>query len=340
MIISSYYKAIGLNILNSTEMTNYKLKVVKKHLKEMIPDIHPNFDKLEGLHLDLLENKKKLKSGLPLIPIKRTIVKKSPHTSPLPKEEFHHSKEKEDIESEQDIDDQIEDDFIKELGVHSHSDDEVHSDRNERNEEHDENEQPENEEPEQGEPELSPEEQEEDERLEYLIRFKILKKQYPSYSFPTYTDHTDLHTLKRLYKDTLKMINLDTNVDNYKTIMQVSFFGIELLACKMGLDFNGFAKFQFKKMEKYERLLVELGEKSYSNFAANRPVEVRLLGMILLDAGVFYIGKIVAEHSGEGVANMFSMLFGMPPPGEHKKNQKMRGPKMKPEDIRNMAKND
>ncbi len=339
-------------------MPVYKLKVIKKPLTEKIPDIKPNFSKLDNLHLELLENKKKIRQGLPLIPIRKTIVKSAPQPPPQPK-----SNEKNNISQgaeNKNISQQIEDDLIKELGMDNNEvfddsvnsfpanengrtedEDGVHGDEvRENGRTEDENEVHENEVHE-NEPQLNPEEQEEEDRQEYLVRFKILKKSHPNYDFPSYTEHTNLHTLKRLYNDTFRMINLDMNVDNYRFWLSAGFLGIEMIAGKAGFDFKGFAKFQSKKMEKYERLLVELGEKSYSNFASNWPVEIRLIGIILLDAGIFYLGKIVADHAGEGVADLFSMLFGIPTSNTVKeKKHKMRGPTTRPDEIRNMNKSD
>lgn len=341
-------------------MPIYKLKVVKRPLAERPPDIKPNFGRLGNLHLELLENKKKIKPGLPLIPLRREIVKSRPSPKPSPSPP---PREK-SPEPSRDDDRKLEEALIKELGAsddeRGYSDDErdqrdkdtyerkdtherdQYDERSEKYASDDEKDYPnENEPPKYQEPEQTLEEREEEERQEYLVKFRILKKQYKTQEFPLYTEHTDLPTLKRLYNDTLRMITLDENVNNYRMFLMGGFLGIEMLAVKAGLDFKGFAKFQFKKMEKYERLLVELGEKSYSNFANNWPVEIRLLGVILMDAGIFYLGKMVSDHAGDRIAEMFSMFFGMPPTQkQEKKKSRMRGPSMRPEDIRNMAKTD
>lgn len=313
-------------------MPAYKLKIIKRPLKESIPDVQPNFPKLDNLHLELLENKKKIKSGLPLIPIRRTVVKPavSPKPEPVEPPKIIPNDKQSPTQSTK-----IEDDFLKELGLESsdHEHQETTPDPP-----------PETPATEESYPEEIPDEEmpsEEDDRQEYLIKLKILKKANPTFEFPHYTEHTDLHTLQKIYKDSVKLINLEKNVDSYRVWLMAGFLGIELLACKAGLDFKGFSKFQFKKMEKYESMLVELGEKSYSNFAANWPVEIRLLGVIILDACIFYLGKLVSDYAGEGVADIFGMLFGMPTgKANREKKKKMRGPSIKPEDIRNMNKKD
>jgi hypothetical protein len=116
-----------------------------------------------------------------------------------------------------------------------------------------------------------------------------------------------------------------------------SFFIIELLACKAGLDFKGFTKYQMAKQEKYDRLLIELGERSYLNFGMNLPVEVRLVGMIFIDAGIFFVAKYAVQMLGPEMGMVFSAMFGVPlPTPTIQQKPRMRGPSMRPEDIRNM----
>lgn len=323
------------------------LKIIKEPLKEKIPDIKPNFPRFENLHLELLENKKKLKPGLPLIPIKRAPQKPVQPRHEEPVQESPKSEPKKSPEAAGDED--IESDLIRELGVdeEDHITDE-HSEAPEVKQDKDDSAKEEDVQSEPEEDDISPEEKEEQERQEYLIRFRILKKKYPTADFPTYTEHTDLHTLKRLYDETVRMIDLDTNVDNYKLGLMFAFFGIELAAKKLGLNFSGFTSYQMKKMDSYNRLLIELGEKSYANFAANWPVEVRLAGLIILNAGVFYLGKIISQHGGKEIAKFFEKALGFSgassrpatPEDNSEPKRKMRGPSTRPEDIRKMAKED
>lgn len=338
-------------------MPVYKLRVVKQPPKDPFVDRKPNFGHLDvrGLHLELIENKKKLKPGLPLIPINRTALKPRPISSPPSSPHYKEHKNTDarasparSGEFEMPMEDNEEDveAFIKELGDEDMSpiispratSPEKSTRYRERSpsykepsyegsDMYDENEQRHE--------ERTPEEQENDDKQEYLIRFKILKKQYKNYEFPEYTEHTDLHSLKRMYKDTLRLINIDENVGTYKNFLAGGFFGIEVLATKIGLDFKGFSSYQMKKMDKYERLLVELGEKSYTSFADNWPVEVRLIGIILLDAAIFYIGKLVTENAGDGMSDIIGMMFGMP---SKISKPKMRGPSVSAEDITNRFK--
>ena len=367
-------------------MPTYKLKIIKKPADKQYVDIKPNFPPFEkgSLYLDLLENKKKLKPGLPLIAIKKSpTVKKiqTPAPSPAPslqsspqpspkseraKDEGRERKkslspkEKKREKEQREKDASVEEAMMKELGEDLEErkgrDDDRHRSKDEPSsssgggsrpsDSHPEDSKPseEEEEPPQEDVDDRPqEEKDEDERQEYLVKFRILKKQYKTGEFPIYTEHTDLPTLKRMYNDTFRMITLDENVKNYKLILTVGFLGIEILACKAGISsFKGFAKFQNSKMERYERMLIELGERNYANFANNWPVEIRLIGFLLFDAAIFFLGKLAADYVGEGVADMLGTLFGMPTNTEGRSKsgssggqaRPMRGPSISVGDIR------
>lgn len=112
----------------------------------------------------------------------------------------------------------------------------------------------------------------------------------------------------------------------------------------MELDFVGFTGHQMTLMSKYDRMLIELGEKSYNSWGSNLPVEIRLIGFILLQAGIFYLGKIIAEKGGSGIAEVFKNLTGAPVAAspeaktenteEAAPKKKMRGPSIKVGDLK------
>lgn len=359
--------------------TSYKLKIIKKPLSEKIPDIIPRFNILpsDNLYLNLLENSKKIKPGAPLIPIKRKIIKRSEERefSPI-------VKKKEYSDDNKDVPSKLDKDLIKQLGLNSDSSDSSSEEYNKKNgrtsdneydrrsdrKSDDENEKKsdnrsdheydrkndnrsdhkkddhrsDDEYEKKSHESPKKEQSEEDMRLEYFRRLRILKREYPSYTFPAYNEFTSGQDLKRIYDDTYHTVTLDTNVEYYKTFLIVGFFGIEYVATKhFGMaSFSGFANYQFQKMEKYNRLLIELGEKSYMSFANNLPVEVRLIGLLLFDAAIFFICKFLSNGNnnmiGKIFGDMLSSFGGGPPISQN--GPKMRGPIHKPTDIRNMNK--
>ena len=109
-------------------------------------------------------------------------------------------------------------------------------------------------------------------------------------------------------------MSLDDNVDTYRTYLFGSWLAIEFACTQwIGIDLSGFTKYQALMLHKYDKLLIELGEKSRGPWGANLPVEVRLIGLVLFQAGVFYLIKIVAGKFGCSVADLFSIFMGQPP---------------------------
>ena len=167
---------------------------------------------------------------------------------------------------------------------------------------------------------LTPEEREIQEREEYTWRFRILRKQYKkTLNLPEFTEYTPLETIKLQYNQIIREMALDDNVDTYRTYLFGSWLAIEFVCTQwIGIDLSGFTKYQALMLHKYDKLLIELGEKSRGPWGANLPVEVRLIGLVLFQAGVFYLIKIVAGKFGCSVADLFSIFMGQPPSSSDK----------------------
>ena len=198
---------------------------------------------------------------------------------------------------------------------------------------------------------LTPEERAAKEHEEYEWRFRILKKQYgrtASIPIPEFNEHSDLNTMKKTYERTIRELYLDEAVDNYRTYLIAGWVCMEYVCVQwLQVDLRGFTNKQIRMMYRYDRYLIELGEKSYSRWGMNLPVEIRLLGFILLQAGIFYLGKILKDKYGQGVSDVIDGLTGQPPDGspaevdddihseaEESEKRVMRGPKLSAEDIR------
>ena len=156
---------------------------------------------------------------------------------------------------------------------------------------------------------MNTDQQDEDTKRELLFKFDLLRKSYPASSIPDYTIHTDLSTMEKSYADCVRRLSLDSSVDNYKTYLVYGFMGCEfILGNFLGFDMQGFTQQQIISMHSYEKMLIELGEKSYVPSGSKWPVELRLLFMIIMNAAFFVISKMMMKKTG---ANLMGMINGM-----------------------------
>ena len=153
------------------------------------------------------------------------------------------------------------------------------------------------------------EQQEDDAKRELLFKFDLLRKSYPASIIPEYNIHTDYQTMQKAYDDTVRRLSLDSSVENYKTYLVYGFMGCEFVFGNfLGFDMQGFTQQQILSMNSYEKLLIELGEKSYVPEGSKWPVELRLLFMIIMNAAFFVISKMIMKKTG---ANLMGMINNM-----------------------------
>lgn len=184
----------------------------------------------------------------------------------------------------------------------------------------------------------------EDEKRELLFKFQLLKRSYPQANLSEhFSIRSDLDEMKAHYEMEVRRLSLDSTVEQYKTYMIGGF-----MACEYGLghfcklDMQGFAQQQISQMHKYEKLLIEIGEKSYVPAGvSNFPVEVRLMFMILLNAAIFVASKMIMKKTGTNVLNMINSMNlmgggggpGMPSAPPPQPKRKMRGPQFDPNNF-------
>ena len=181
---------------------------------------------------------------------------------------------------------------------------------------------------------------------EYLARFRILKKKYPERTdIPIdYNEFSDIEIMKRSYDRILKEISSDENIANLRIYLYGSFMFIEFACTKwLGIDMTGLAKHQMKSRMKYERLLIELGEREYLDWGGSWPIEMRLIMLVLFQTALFYIGKILTKSMGSGAGLFFKIITGQNIPtveeetktvnGGTRKSKGMRGPKINIDDL-------
>jgi hypothetical protein len=181
--------------------------------------------------------------------------------------------------------------------------------------------------------------EDEDRKRELIFKFDLLKKSYPASSsmLPEYSIHSDLKEMQKAYEDNVKRLSLDSTVGTYKTYLIGGFSVVEFVFGNfLGFDMQGFTQQQIINMHSYERLLIELGEKSYVPSGSKWPVEVRLLGIIVINAGIFIVSKMIMKKTGANLMNMINTM-NAPPAGAQnsvpKPKRRMKGPNIGLNDI-------
>jgi hypothetical protein len=132
-------------------------------------------------------------------------------------------------------------------------------------------------------------------RRDLMFRFDILRKSYKEASIPEISQFMDVETLDKMYQDTVRRVALDSKVESYRRFLNMGFMGMELLFSNiLKIDMTGFAKQQMASMNSYEKILIELGEKSLLDKTKSQfPAEVRLLFTIVMNAVIFVMTKAI-----------------------------------------------
>lgn len=177
--------------------------------------------------------------------------------------------------------------------------------------------------------------EQEDLKRELLFKFDLLKKSYPTASIPEFTIHSDYTLMKKSYDDTIRRLSLDSSVENYKQYLVYGFMACEfVLGNFLGFDMQGFTQQQIVSMNSYEKLLIELGEKSYVPTGSKWPVELRLLFMIIMNAAFFIVSKMIMKKTGSNIINMINGMNSGGSGGKPAaKKTKMKGPNIDLNDI-------
>lgn len=151
--------------------------------------------------------------------------------------------------------------------------------------------------------------EDEDLKREMLFKFDLLRKSYKEQNIPEYSIHSDLDMMRKSYDDTVRRLSLDNSVENYKKYMIGAFMVIEYALGKwLHFDMEGYTQQQIISMSTYEKLLIEIGEKSYVPSGKKWSVEVRLLFLVIINTAFFIVGKMIMKNTGSNILNAINNM--------------------------------
>ena len=144
---------------------------------------------------------------------------------------------------------------------------------------------------------------------DFNVKFGILREAYPEFNIPDFDPGTPLEIRHQHYDRYVRQIHIDNSVGNYRVYLMILFAGIELFCTKiLGLDMSGYTINQLRLMNKYDRLLVELGEKSFISTGSDWPVEARIVVMALFNGIIFLVVRLFASYMGPGIGDMLQNM--------------------------------
>lgn len=144
-------------------------------------------------------------------------------------------------------------------------------------------------------------------RADYRVKFGILREAYPNMNIPEPDESATIEEIEATYKQYVRRIHVESSVEQNKIYLLILWLLIDVVGTRFfKLPFHGrYVKSQFKYMQKYQMLLIELGERNYSESEGEGwPVEIRLLAMAIFHGVIFALVQLLTSKlDGAGTAN-------------------------------------
>lgn len=148
-------------------------------------------------------------------------------------------------------------------------------------------------------------------KAQFKVKFSILRANYPQWGIIEIHDSFTLEQINELYTYYIRQIMVSKETGNYKVYLVIFFMIIEVIGVKiLKLNMSGYTMSQLRRMNQYDSLLTELGEKWLVGGGSNWPVEARLLVTAATNAVIFLGVKYLCGWMGiEGLADTIQNFF-------------------------------
>ena len=148
-------------------------------------------------------------------------------------------------------------------------------------------------------------------KAQFKVKFSILRANYPQWGIIEIHDSFTLEQINELYTYYIRQIMVSKETGNYKVYLVIFFMIIEVIGVKiLKLNMSGYTMSQLRRMNQYDSLLTELGEKWLVGGGSNWPVEARLLVTAATNAVIFLGVKYLCGWMGiDGLADTIQNFF-------------------------------
>jgi hypothetical protein len=140
-----------------------------------------------------------------------------------------------------------------------------------------------------------------DMRVVFKHKFQRLRTEYPDWGIQDPLESYSLDQIHDVYENIIKSITISYSSSQKKIYLVLGFYLFEIFGTHvLGLNMKGYGASQCNALNKYDSLMMELGEKYYIQGAGNWPIEARLLFTVALNALIFIAIKWIGGKIGDG----------------------------------------
>lgn len=130
------------------------------------------------------------------------------------------------------------------------------------------------------------------EKNEILYTLRKKKKYSNNKDFPEFNEFMPTHKLKSILQNVKRDMNLESNVQSFRGMFAVGLSVMEQVCTSyLSINMSGFASQEMQKIQVYDPIIVEIGERSYLNWSSDLPPEMKLFFMVLMNAAMFVFSK-------------------------------------------------